>query len=174
MVDELMFPAKHASHQASFALPRPTCMTLSLLSVLLYERRYSGLLLTGKCPKSIRCRGPGYKCDDEVPASHKQGASRPRTRYVSKVRTTSLFAPSRENSTLHTDGIIMKTGTSSRLLALTSSLALAYAQFVPAPTDLIETKGFLDLPVRYKEVPEGICELTPGVKSYTGNEGALA
>ncbi|KAK4894878.1 hypothetical protein LTR27_007000 [Elasticomyces elasticus] len=41
-------------------------------------------------------------------------------------------------------------------------------QFVPAPTDLISTKGFLDLPVRYKEVPEGICELTPGVKSYSG------
>ncbi|KAK5737052.1 hypothetical protein LTR17_007013 [Elasticomyces elasticus] len=44
----------------------------------------------------------------------------------------------------------------------------ANGQFVPAPTDLISTKGFLDLSVRYKEVPEGICELTPGVKSYSG------
>ncbi|KAK5120178.1 hypothetical protein LTR85_006659 [Meristemomyces frigidus] len=44
----------------------------------------------------------------------------------------------------------------------------ASAQFVPAPTDLITTKGFLDLPVRYKEVPDGICETTPGVKSYSG------
>ena len=42
------------------------------------------------------------------------------------------------------------------------------AQFVPAPTDLKETKGFFDLPVRYKEVPSGICETTKGVKSYSG------
>lgn len=45
---------------------------------------------------------------------------------------------------------------------------LANSQFVPAPTDLIPTKGYLDLPVRYKQVPDGICELTPGVKSYSG------
>jgi len=38
------------------------------------------------------------------------------------------------------------------------------AQFIPAPTDLISTKGFLDIPVRYKEVPTGICELDPNVK----------
>lgn len=42
------------------------------------------------------------------------------------------------------------------------------AQFVSTPTNLTQTKGFLDLPVRYKQVPEGICELTPGVKSYSG------
>lgn len=50
-------------------------------------------------------------------------------------------------------------------------LALAaptFAQFVKAPTDLTTTKGNLDLPVRWKEVPEGTCELTPGVKSYSG------
>ncbi|KAK5150435.1 hypothetical protein LTS14_010125 [Recurvomyces mirabilis] len=52
--------------------------------------------------------------------------------------------------------------------ALALGAARSVAQFVPAPTDLIKTKGFLDLPVRYKEVPEGICELTPGVKSYSG------
>jgi len=40
----------------------------------------------------------------------------------------------------------------------------AVAQFIPAPTDLISTKGFLDIPVRYKEVPTGICELDPKVK----------
>lgn len=49
---------------------------------------------------------------------------------------------------------------------LTSSLASA--QFVPAPTDLTTTKGYLGLPVRWKEVPHGTCELTPGVKSYSG------
>ncbi|WPH04138.1 Carboxypeptidase S1-like B [Acrodontium crateriforme] len=42
------------------------------------------------------------------------------------------------------------------------------AQFVSPPTDLKTAKGYLDLPVRYKQVPEGICELTPGVKSYSG------
>ena len=46
--------------------------------------------------------------------------------------------------------------------------APALAQFVKAPTDLTTTKGNLDLPVRWKEVPEGTCELTPGVKSYSG------
>lgn len=52
-------------------------------------------------------------------------------------------------------------------VGLTLSTA-ALAQFVPAPTDLKKSKGFLDLPVRWKEVPEGTCELTPGVKSYSG------
>ena len=59
-------------------------------------------------------------------------------------------------------------------LTTTSAAAVAlvftqsFAQFVPAPSDLTTTKGYLDLPVRYKAVPEGICELTPGVKSYSG------
>lgn len=44
----------------------------------------------------------------------------------------------------------------------------ACAQFVAAPTDLVETKGYLDIPVRYKQVPDGICETTPGVKSFSG------
>lgn len=47
-------------------------------------------------------------------------------------------------------------------------LPLAYSQFVPTPTGLTETEGHYNLSVRYKEVPEGICELTPGVKSYSG------
>lgn len=44
----------------------------------------------------------------------------------------------------------------------------ACAQFVPAPTDLNETTGYLDIPVRYKRVPDGICETTPGVQSFSG------
>ncbi|EME48029.1 hypothetical protein DOTSEDRAFT_60392 [Dothistroma septosporum NZE10] len=56
-----------------------------------------------------------------------------------------------------------------RASALGLTLAVpALAQFVKAPTDLTTTKGYLDLPVRWKEVPEGTCELTPDVKSYSG------
>ncbi|KAF2734251.1 carboxypeptidase S1 [Polyplosphaeria fusca] len=44
----------------------------------------------------------------------------------------------------------------------------AAAQFVPAPTDLIEKKGYANVSVRYKQVPPGICELNPDVKSYSG------
>ncbi|KAJ5782956.1 Peptidase S10 serine carboxypeptidase [Penicillium paradoxum] len=42
------------------------------------------------------------------------------------------------------------------------------AQFVPAPTDLITKKGHAGVNVRYKEVPAGICEQDPNVKSYSG------
>ncbi|KAL3424776.1 carboxypeptidase S1 [Phlyctema vagabunda] len=45
---------------------------------------------------------------------------------------------------------------------------VALAQFVAPPTDLINATGYLDVPVRYKEVPTGICELDPNVKSYSG------
>lgn len=41
-------------------------------------------------------------------------------------------------------------------------------QFVPAPTNLTTATGYLDLPVRYRSVPEGTCELTLGVKSFSG------
>ncbi|KAL2074607.1 hypothetical protein VTL71DRAFT_8385 [Oculimacula yallundae] len=51
---------------------------------------------------------------------------------------------------------------------LLSAASLAVSQFVPAPTDLTNTTGYLNLPVRYKEVPTGICELDPNVKSYSG------
>lgn len=37
-----------------------------------------------------------------------------------------------------------------------------------APTDLINATGYLNIPVRYKEVPTGICELDPNVRSYSG------
>lgn len=53
-------------------------------------------------------------------------------------------------------------------LPLLSLLSLATSQFVPPPTDLRSTKGYGDIPVRYKQVPDGICEMTPGVKSYSG------
>lgn len=49
-----------------------------------------------------------------------------------------------------------------------ASISSVYAQFVPPPTDLIATKGYLDIPVRYKEVPTGTCELDPDVKSFSG------
>ena len=44
----------------------------------------------------------------------------------------------------------------------------ATAQFVPAPSDLITKKGYAGINVRYKEVPAGICEQDPNVKSYSG------
>ncbi len=44
------------------------------------------------------------------------------------------------------------------------------AQFVvpPAESDWTHVTGFAGIPVRYKEVPSGICETKPGVKSYSG------
>ena len=56
----------------------------------------------------------------------------------------------------------------TRAALLTSFLTLAQSQFVPPPTDLKETKGFLGIPVRWKEVPDGICEMTPKINSYSG------
>lgn len=58
-------------------------------------------------------------------------------------------------------------------LAAVAALAVAvipnaFAQFVPAPTDLITTEGYANVSVRYKEVPTGICELDPNVKTYSG------
>jgi carboxypeptidase C (cathepsin A) len=57
---------------------------------------------------------------------------------------------------------------SSKLSALPLLVAGASAQFVPAPTDLITKTGYAGVDVRYKEVPAGICELDPNVKSYSG------
>src|SRR5271169_69955 len=42
------------------------------------------------------------------------------------------------------------------------------SQFVPAPTDLTSANGYAGISVRYKEVPTGVCELDPNVKSFTG------
>lgn len=46
--------------------------------------------------------------------------------------------------------------------------SLAAAQFVPAPTNLTTKEGYAGVNVRYKQVPAGICELDPNVKSYSG------
>ncbi|KAK9777183.1 putative Alpha/Beta hydrolase protein [Seiridium cardinale] len=54
------------------------------------------------------------------------------------------------------------------LLQLLLSGIVASAQFVTPPDDLIETIGYAGVPVRYKEVPAGICELDPNVKSFSG------
>ncbi|KAH8203128.1 hypothetical protein TruAng_002649 [Truncatella angustata] len=53
--------------------------------------------------------------------------------------------------------------------ALVTLLApISIAQFVAAPTDLIAKEGYAGITVRYKEVPTGICELDPNVKSFSG------
>ncbi|EHL01915.1 putative Carboxypeptidase S1 like protein B [Glarea lozoyensis 74030] len=57
---------------------------------------------------------------------------------------------------------------SSSILSLLSVLSVAAAQFVSPPTDLINKTGFAGINVRYKEVPTGICELDPNLKSYSG------
>lgn len=58
------------------------------------------------------------------------------------------------------------------MICVTSALLvlaeLAVAQFVPAPTNLTTKAGYAGVNVRYKEVPNGICELDPNVKSYSG------
>ncbi|KAJ5630336.1 Peptidase S10 serine carboxypeptidase [Penicillium longicatenatum] len=59
-------------------------------------------------------------------------------------------------------------GVISRLTVLGALVHYTAAQFVPAPTDLITKKGHAGINVRYKEVPAGICEQDPDVKSYSG------
>lgn len=54
------------------------------------------------------------------------------------------------------------------LLALAAAALPVSAQFVSPPTSLKEVMGYAGIPVRYKEVPTGICELDPDVKSYSG------
>ncbi|KAJ4414554.1 hypothetical protein N0V82_007849 [Gnomoniopsis sp. IMI 355080] len=62
----------------------------------------------------------------------------------------------------------MRSAQSAFLAASWLAAQLACAQFVPAPTDLNETTGYLDIPVRFKQVPDGICETTPDVQSFSG------
>jgi carboxypeptidase C (cathepsin A) len=61
-----------------------------------------------------------------------------------------------------------KMKSAQKLLAAPLLAAGTLAQFVPAPTDLITKEGYANISVRYKEVPTGICELDPNVKSYSG------
>ena len=56
----------------------------------------------------------------------------------------------------------------AKTLSVLSVVSTAVSQFVPAPTDLLNATGYAGVPVRYKQVPTGICELDPNVKSYTG------
>ncbi len=58
-----------------------------------------------------------------------------------------------------------------RLLSLQVWLclgAIGASQFVVPPADLITVTGHADVPIRYKQVPTGICELNPNVKSFSG------
>jgi len=52
------------------------------------------------------------------------------------------------------------------LLACAGQAALS--QFVTPPKNLTHAIGYADIPVRYKQVPAGICEQDPDVKSYSG------
>lgn len=54
------------------------------------------------------------------------------------------------------------------IFLLSAAASAVSGQFVSAPTDLINATGYMNIPVRYKEVPTGICELDPNVKSYSG------
>jgi carboxypeptidase D len=58
---------------------------------------------------------------------------------------------------------------SSLVCLLLAAVSVIVAQFVPPPTDFINSTGYLAIPVRYKEIPTGICELDPNVKSYSGH-----
>lgn len=53
----------------------------------------------------------------------------------------------------------------SVLLLLTE---LAVSQFVAEPTNFTSATGHAGVGIRYKEVPAGICEQDPNVKSYSG------
>ncbi|KAK0625088.1 Alpha/Beta hydrolase protein [Bombardia bombarda] len=55
------------------------------------------------------------------------------------------------------------------LLALVALLPRpSLSQFVPAPSKLTRVMGHAGVPVRYKKVPTGICELDPKVQSFSG------
>lgn len=56
----------------------------------------------------------------------------------------------------------------AKLLLFGALSSNAVAQFIPEPTDLKKAIGHAGIPVRYKQVPTGICELNPKVKSFSG------
>lgn len=51
---------------------------------------------------------------------------------------------------------------------LVAGTQYASAQFVSPPTGLTQKTGYANIPVRYKQVPAGICELNSTVKSFSG------
>ena len=57
---------------------------------------------------------------------------------------------------------------STPFLAAIAVVPLVLGQFVPPPTDLKTAKGYADISIRYKQVPTGICEQNPKVKSFSG------
>ena len=57
---------------------------------------------------------------------------------------------------------------SALCIFLLACVAPVFSQFLNAPTDLKNVTGYAGIPVRYKQVPPGICELDPKVKSYAG------
>jgi carboxypeptidase C (cathepsin A) len=57
---------------------------------------------------------------------------------------------------------------STFFVAVLAVCHLTFAQFVTPPTGLKSAKGYANVTVRYKQVPSGICELDPKVKSYSG------
>jgi len=62
----------------------------------------------------------------------------------------------------------MQTPSLAALLSLAVGLPTGLSQFVTPPTDLTTAEGYAGISVRYKQVPPGICELNPNVKSYSG------
>lgn len=56
----------------------------------------------------------------------------------------------------------------TNLILLCLGATVSFGQFVRFPKDLTTKKGYAGYTVRYKEVPPGICELDPKVKSYAG------
>lgn len=56
----------------------------------------------------------------------------------------------------------------SFLAATAALLPVVNAQFVAPPTDLKSFKGGAGINIRYKQVPNGICETNASVKSYSG------
>src|SRR4051812_14293929 len=53
--------------------------------------------------------------------------------------------------------LVVMVSSIATLVAAVAIASTASAQFVAPPKDLLNTTGYLDLPVRYKEVPTGIC-----------------
>ena len=56
----------------------------------------------------------------------------------------------------------------SVVIALAVACDVVSAQFVKTPTNFTTKTGAAGVQVRYKEVPAGICELDPNVRSYSG------
>lgn len=56
----------------------------------------------------------------------------------------------------------------STITILLLFLELTLAQFVAEPTNFTTKTGYAGINVRYKEVPTGICETDPNVRSYSG------